>query len=938
MTAKNIAEDVTEIEKQDMKDFITMLHGTKPKGYFNITQLSLKGQPSGKAIKFIPAQNTDEFIKTLLYMQQKNSHLDSYFGVCTFKTDKSREAENALSIPAMILDLDTRTGTHAASNIPNTPLEALAIMQKITGKKPSIVINTHGGIHAYYLLEKPFISENAQDYEQITAIMNDFEKAFQKVYSADPYKYKADSVCEPARILRIPHMINRKYGKKVEVIHKDGPRYTLAEIEAITAHMKSQAAPRNNDDKQNPPSEAPEEYKTDLDYLRSFIPNYLKNYMNIDYTKKRFCCINPDCTSSHPENPNMSYHAEKHYIKCFSCGARYNLFDLIGINEGFQTFTEQRKRAESLYIHFNENGEKPYNIPARQPKDQNPQATIEKAHNDVHMTDYFSLRGLSSAIIQKYKLGYLPNEEAVILPIGDNYYYKRYTKHKEYKALEGVTKPIFNAHYLQTATAQDVIFITESIIDALSLEEVRPDIKAIALSGTGYHSLISAIKQHGTKADFIIAVDSDDSGNKMAEELKRELNAISLVSYRFNVDAGAGHKDINDYLNDSAELLADHVQHVIDNYKDQAEQEAQAKLELERQAYQNSSAGVFVNESFITELERENVNAIPTGFQELDRILDGGLYAGLYFIGAISSLGKTTLTMQIADQVAQAGHDVLIFSLEMSRKELIAKSLSRLTFIHDDSPDNRNAKYTRRILNVKDHLNFNPQEWKLLQNALKEYGEYGKRIFIREGVGDIKIDNIKKDIEKHKQYTGKVPLVIIDYLQIIAPYDMRASDKQNTDRAVTELKRISRDLGASIIGISSFNRDNYSQAVNMAAFKESGAIEYSCDVLIGLQAKGAGQKNFDVDAAKKKNPRELQLKILKNRNGETGDTINFEYYPRFNHFREIGIAKPEENKQTITPPKKSGKSSGKNSSASLINQLKELLNSTDEEDDDDFLA
>jgi replicative DNA helicase len=937
MTAKNKAEDVTDIEKQDMKDFITTLHGTKPKGYFNITQLSLKGQPSGKAIKFIPAQNTDEFIKTLLYMQQKNSHLDSYFGVCTFKTDKSREAENALSIPAMILDLDTRTGTHAASNIPNTPLEALAIMQKITGKKPSIVINTHGGIHAYYLLEKPFISENAQDYEQITAIMNDFEKAFQKVYSADPYKYKADSVCEPARILRIPHMINRKYGKKVEVIHKDGPRYTLAEIEAITAHMKSQAAPRNNDDKQNPPSEAPEEYKTDLDYLRSFIPNYLKNYMNIDYTKKRFCCINPDCTSSHPENPNMSYHAEKHYIKCFSCGARYNLFDLIGINEGFQTFTEQRKRAESLYIHFNENGEKPYHVPARQPKDQNPQATIEKAHSNIHMTDYFSRRGLSSAIIQKYKLGYLPNEKAVILPIGDNYYWKRMTEYKSHEALQGYNVPIFNGHYLQTATAQDVIFITESIIDALSLEEVRPDIKAIALSGTGYNTLKTAIKQHGTKADFIIAVDSDDSGNKMAEELKKELSALSLLSYRFNVEAGAGYKDINDYLLDDEELLAGHVSHIIDNYKAQTTEEETAKLEREKQAYQNTSAGVFVKESFITELERADKGAIPTGFQELDRLLDGGLYAGLYFIGAISSLGKTTIAMQIADQAAQAGHDVLIFSLEMSRHELIAKSLSRLTFIYDDSPDNRNAKYTRRILNVKDHLNFNPRELQLLQDALKEYGEYGARIFIREGIGDVKISDIKTALEEHKRYTGRVPLVIIDYLQIIAPHDMRASDKQNTDKAVTELKRMSRDFGASILSISSFNRDNYSQAVNMAAFKESGAIEYSSDVLIGLQAKGAGQKNFDVDAAKKKNPREIQLKILKNRNGETGDTINFEYYPRFNHFREVGIAKPDENKQTITQPKRSGKSSGKNNSADFKNKLKQLLNDI-EEDDDDFLA
>ena len=81
-----------------------------------------------------------------------------------------------------------------------------------------------------------------------------------------------------------------------------------------------------------------------------------------------------------------------------------------------------------------------------------------------------------------------------------------------------------------------------------------------------------------------------------------------------------------------------------------------------------------------------------------------------------------------------------------------------------------------------------------------------------------------------------------------------------------ELKRISRDFKTPVIGISSFNRDNYNNAVSMQSFKESGAIEYSSDILIGLQLKGAGQKDengkpFDPTEAKKKNPREIELVI-----------------------------------------------------------------------------
>lgn len=78
--------------------------------------------------------------------------------------------------------------------------------------------------------------------------------------------------------------------------------------------------------------------------------------------------------------------------------------------------------------------------------------------------------------------------------------------------------------------------------------------------------------------------------------------------------------------------------------------------------------------------ETANIKPISTGFKNLDNILGGGLYAGLYIIGAVSSLGKTTFSLQIADQIATSGTDVLIFSLEMATNELIAKSVSRLTY------------------------------------------------------------------------------------------------------------------------------------------------------------------------------------------------------------------------------------------------------------------
>ena len=105
-----------------------------------------------------------------------------------------------------------------------------------------------------------------------------------------------------------------------------------------------------------------------------------------------------------------------------------------------------------------------------------------------------------------------------------------------------------------------------------------------------------------------------------------------------------------------------------------------------------------------------------------------------------------------------------------------------------------------------------------------------------------------------------------------------------------------------VLSVSSLNRENYMLPISMTAFKESGAIEYSSDVLFGLQFEGTDElsQKFDgrkgeksktdmikqVDEWKKANPRKIQLKILKNRNGATGESVYFDYYQQFNYFRE----------------------------------------------------
>ena len=197
-----------------------------------------------------------------------------------------------------------------------------------------------------------------------------------------------------------------------------------------------------------------------------------------------------------------------------------------------------------------------------------------------------------------------------------------------------------------------------------------------------------------------------------------------------------------------------------------------------------------------------NTPYIPTGFTALDSVLDGGFYEGLYIIGAISSLGKTTFSIQICDNIANSGNDVLIFSLEMARSELMAKSISRLTLLDvlQNGGDTRNAKTARGITTGSRWLKYSQTEKELVQRAVETYGTFARNIYIHEGIGNIGVAQIRQVVENHIRITGKKPFVLIDYLQILAPTDIRATDKQNTDKAVLELKRISRDFKIPVMG------------------------------------------------------------------------------------------------------------------------------------------
>ena len=451
-----------------------------------------------------------------------------------------------------------------------------------------------------------------------------------------------------------------------------------------------------------------------------------------------------------------------------------------------------------------------------------------QANQSINKTNYH--RGISLDTLNRFRIGYVehwrhpkvagnvPTSPRLIIPTSKYSYLARDTRdnltdtQKKYSKSKVGAVRIFNIEALQTA--QKPIFVVEGEIDALSIIDVGGE--AIALGSTSnVRKLLETLEKQKPMQPLIIAPDNDEAGQKALKQLSDGLDSLGIEYYKINF--------VNPYKDANEALLADRESFF--GMVEEIEQNPNgAEKMIQEEEYLKTSVANHLQEFVNGIAESVNTPYIPTKFKVFDTMLDGGLYEGLYIAGAISSLGKTTFVTQMCDQIAESGQEILIFSLEMARTELIAKSISRLTFLDVLKNNGRiqDAKTARGITTGSRYAKYSKTEKELIQRSIARYGKYAENIFIHEGIGNIGTEQIRETVERHISITGRKPVVLIDYLQILAPADPRSTDKQNTDKAVLELKRISRDFKIPVIAVSSFNRENYGASVNMACFKESG--------------------------------------------------------------------------------------------------------------------
>lgn len=616
--------------------------------------------------------------------------------------------------------------------------------------------------------------------------------------------------------------------------------------------------------------------------------------------KGKYIC--PLCGSgSHGKSSDGAFSIDHDGIhgKCFACGFYGDRFDLVAQRDRISL-----AEATKALIERNEN--RPVKSSAKEPPAETLQdfsSFLKDCHDALKGSPgetYLLKRGFTEKTMERFNLGFCLSPHhlpSIVIPHNreGNYYTYRTiddSANPKHDRPAGVPSLLFNTAALYQSRP---CFVVESQLCAISIEQEGG--AAVALGGVaGKNALLNLLDKQKPSAVLILSLDNDQAGMDAQEKLAEDLKGKHIPFIAYNV---AGEcKDPNELLQKDWRVLRQNVaaatQAALDSVADAA---AKEKAEY----MSRTAAAVFPEfEAYLSANAKRP--PVPTGFPSLDGILNGGLTAGLYIMGAISSLGKTSWMLNIADNIAAAGKDVLYFSLEMSRHELMAKSISRISFQQAGKRETTTGEAftTFAVLNSQGASHLSLTQEAALREAMGIYTQtIGPHMWIFSGVSSISVEEVAQHVEDHIRITGNTPVVFIDYLQILAPEDIRSTDKQNTDRAVVKLKNMSATHDIPVFCISSLNRSNYSEPINMAAFKESGAIEYGSDVLIGLQLYGIGYEPNEkqnahadrvrriIEKAEKDQQTEIEVRVLKNRNGQRGGSGKLLFDKKYNSFIDV---------------------------------------------------
>lgn len=249
--------------------------------------------------------------------------------------------------------------------------------------------------------------------------------------------------------------------------------------------------------------------------------------------------------------------------------------------------------------------------------------------------------------------------------------------------------------------------------------------------------------------------------------------------------------------------------------------------------------------------DKNKIRGIPTGYKDLDDKLAGFQRSDLIILAARPSMGKTALALNFAHNIAvQSNQPVLIFSLEMSKEQLVDRLLSMESGVD---------AWALRTGNLTD------SDFEKIGQAMGTLSE--AQIYI-DDTPSITVSDLRTKArrEAHQRQLG---LIIVDYLQLMSG-GSRFGGEANRVQEITEISRglkgIARELNVPILALSQLSRSVESRTPKipqLADLRESGSIEQDADVVAFIYR----EEYYNPETDRKK---VTDILIKKHRNGPTG--------------------------------------------------------------------
>ena len=260
-----------------------------------------------------------------------------------------------------------------------------------------------------------------------------------------------------------------------------------------------------------------------------------------------------------------------------------------------------------------------------------------------------------------------------------------------------------------------------------------------------------------------------------------------------------------------------------------------------------------------------NVTGLPTGFTDLDYKTSGFQNSDLILVAARPSMGKTAFVLNIAQYMAfKKDLSVAIFSLEMSKQQLMNRLLSMESRVNSQS---------MRTGNLKD------EDWsKLIESA----GVIGDSNLIIDDTPGITVRELRSKCRRYKLEHG-LDIIMIDYLQLMSGGGRGSDSRQQEISEISRsLKALARELNVPVVALSQLSRAVESRTDHrpmLSDLRESGAIEQDADVVMFIYRDDYYKKDSDMKGI-------AEIIIAKQRNGPIG-TVNLVWLPDYTKFMNL---------------------------------------------------